>query len=80
MASTTVESLLESSRGVHFSGFHLDGEKKDSTVSADKNFQKQPFVIGWCPPVFYIVTMPTILPHFLFSYILLLFFFLFLVQ
>ncbi|CAA6661549.1 unnamed protein product [Spirodela intermedia] len=52
MDSKSVECLLESSGGAHFSGFHLDDieprnkENGQSTTSTTGHFHKQPFVIG----------------------------------
>lgn len=52
MDSKSVERLLESSSGVHFSGFHSDEleprmkENRQSTSSTTEHFHKQPFVIG----------------------------------
>lgn len=52
MGSKPVEDLIESSSGVHFSGFHLNGlqarnsEVEHPTTSVAKSVHKQPFVIG----------------------------------
>ncbi|XP_057983102.1 uridine kinase-like protein 3 [Malania oleifera] len=52
MDSKSVVDMIESSSGVHFSGFHLDGlearnsETEQPTTSATEHVHKQPFVIG----------------------------------
>lgn len=54
MGSKPVEDLIESSSGVHFSGFHLNGlqainsEMEHPTTSVAESVHKQPFVIGTC--------------------------------
>lgn len=52
MGSKPVEDLIESSSGVHFSGFHLNGlqsrnsELEHPTTSVAESVHKQPFIIG----------------------------------
>lgn len=52
MGSKPVEDIIESSSGVHFSGFHLNGLQKintkveQQTASVTERVHRQPFVIG----------------------------------
>lgn len=54
MGSKPVEDIIESSSGVHFSGFHLNGLQKintkveQQTASLAESVHRQPFVIGNC--------------------------------
>ncbi|KAL8131829.1 hypothetical protein AgCh_007662 [Apium graveolens] len=54
MGSKPVEDIIESSSGVHFSGFHLNGLQKintkveQHTASVTDSVHRQPFVIGVC--------------------------------
>ncbi|MQL68001.1 hypothetical protein Taro_000229 [Colocasia esculenta] len=52
MGSNSVDDLIETSSGVHFSGLHVDGlpardsEMEKPTTSVAENMHRQPFVIG----------------------------------
>ncbi|XP_073000279.1 uridine kinase-like protein 3 [Typha latifolia] len=51
MGSNSIDNLLETSTGIHFSGLHLDDLKSNSeedqpTTSATDNGHREPFVIG----------------------------------
>lgn len=54
MGSKAVEDIIESSSGVHFSGFHLNGLQKintkveQQTAPVAESAHRQPFVIGVC--------------------------------
>lgn len=51
MSAKSAVDLMESSSGVHFSGFHMDGfEQREASIeqptTSETDMYKQPFVIG----------------------------------